>query len=208
MPSSCVVYSFVMSLYYSPIWNSYSIFDIHDFQIFGRSNGEGNGNPLQYSCLENPMEEDPGGLQSMGSQIFGLASYQVPCDFNVLISWNVNTVHLIKSTSANFFFLCEITTFSPLQLSFWWEINQISIRILFLKYFLSSLVFLDWINYYYDGYLTVLFQFHYYFLPLSVAFYCKEYLSSHSFTSVSTHELLFNQQITYLDTQIFLGFFQ
>ena len=28
--------------------------------------GEGNGTPLQYSCLENPME--PGGLQSMGSQ--------------------------------------------------------------------------------------------------------------------------------------------
>ena len=27
--------------------------------------GEGNGNPLQYSCLENPME--PGRLQSMGS---------------------------------------------------------------------------------------------------------------------------------------------
>jgi len=23
----------------------------------GRSPGEGNGNPLQYSCLENPLEE-------------------------------------------------------------------------------------------------------------------------------------------------------
>ena len=28
----------------------------------GRSPGEGNGNPLQYSCLENPM--DRGGLQA------------------------------------------------------------------------------------------------------------------------------------------------
>ena len=28
----------------------------------GRSPGEGHGNPLQYSCLENPMEEEPGGL--------------------------------------------------------------------------------------------------------------------------------------------------
>ena len=37
----------------------------------GRSPGEGNGNPLQYSCLENPMEEEPGGLQSMGSQRIG-----------------------------------------------------------------------------------------------------------------------------------------
>ena len=29
---------------------------------------EGDGTPLQYSCLENPMTEEPGGLQSMGSQ--------------------------------------------------------------------------------------------------------------------------------------------
>ena len=29
--------------------------------------GEGNGNPLQYSCLENPWTEEPGRLQSMGS---------------------------------------------------------------------------------------------------------------------------------------------
>ena len=34
----------------------------------GRSSGEGNGNPLQYSCLENPWTEEPGGLQSTGSQ--------------------------------------------------------------------------------------------------------------------------------------------
>ena len=32
----------------------------------GRSAGEGKGKPLQYSCVENPM--DRGGLQSMGSQ--------------------------------------------------------------------------------------------------------------------------------------------
>jgi len=29
--------------------------------------GEGNGIPLQYSCLENPMDGGPGRLQSMGS---------------------------------------------------------------------------------------------------------------------------------------------
>ena len=28
--------------------------------------GEGNGKPLQCSCLENPRDEDPGGLPSMG----------------------------------------------------------------------------------------------------------------------------------------------
>jgi len=32
------------------------------------SPGEGNGNPFQYSCLENPWTEEPGGLQSMGLQ--------------------------------------------------------------------------------------------------------------------------------------------
>ena len=31
----------------------------------GRSSGGGSGNPLQYSCLENPMDR---GLQSMDSQ--------------------------------------------------------------------------------------------------------------------------------------------
>ena len=36
---------------------------------WGRSPGEGNGNPLQYSCLGNHMDrEEPGGPQFMGSQ--------------------------------------------------------------------------------------------------------------------------------------------
>ena len=34
----------------------------------GKSPGEGNGNPLQYSCLENSMTEEPGRLHCMGSQ--------------------------------------------------------------------------------------------------------------------------------------------
>ena len=38
----------------------------------GRSSGEGNGNPFQYSCLEIPWTEEPGGLQSMGSQEFDM----------------------------------------------------------------------------------------------------------------------------------------
>ena len=37
----------------------------------GRSPGEGNGNPLQYSCRKIPWMEEPGGLQSMGSQRVG-----------------------------------------------------------------------------------------------------------------------------------------
>jgi len=34
----------------------------------GRWPGEGNDNPLQYSCLEDPLTEETDGLQSMGSQ--------------------------------------------------------------------------------------------------------------------------------------------
>ena len=34
----------------------------------GRSPEEGDGNPLQYSCLENPNDEEPGGLQAIVSQ--------------------------------------------------------------------------------------------------------------------------------------------
>ena len=37
----------------------------------GRSPGGGNGNPLQYYCLEIPWMEEPGGLQSIGSQRVG-----------------------------------------------------------------------------------------------------------------------------------------
>ena len=37
----------------------------------GRSLGEGNGHPLQHSCLEIPCTEEPGELQSMGLQRIG-----------------------------------------------------------------------------------------------------------------------------------------
>ena len=35
------------------VWNAG---DLDSIPGSGRSPGEGNGNPLQYSCLENPME--------------------------------------------------------------------------------------------------------------------------------------------------------
>ena len=42
----------------------------------GKSPGEGNGYPLQYPCLENPMGRGADGPQSMGSQrvSYGLAT--------------------------------------------------------------------------------------------------------------------------------------
>ena len=37
----------------------------------GRSPGEGNGSPLQYSCLGNVWTEEPGGLQFIGLKRVG-----------------------------------------------------------------------------------------------------------------------------------------
>ena len=45
--------------------------DIRDAGLIpglGRFPGEGNSNAFQYSCLGIPWTEEPGGLQSMGSQ--------------------------------------------------------------------------------------------------------------------------------------------
>ena len=45
--------------------------DLGSIHGLGRSPGGGHGEPLQYSCLENPNGHNPGGLQSMGSQRVG-----------------------------------------------------------------------------------------------------------------------------------------
>ena len=43
--------------------------DMRDVGLIpGRGRSLEEGMALQYSCLENPMEEEPGGLQSMGLQ--------------------------------------------------------------------------------------------------------------------------------------------
>ena len=42
--------------------------DLSSIPGWGRSPGKRNGYPLHYSCLEKSMEEEPGWLQSMGSQ--------------------------------------------------------------------------------------------------------------------------------------------
>ena len=37
---------------------AYNVGDLGFIPGSGRSSGEGNGNPLQYSCLENPMDRE------------------------------------------------------------------------------------------------------------------------------------------------------
>ena len=36
--------------------SAYNVGDLGSVPGLGRSSGEGNGNPLQYSCLENPTD--------------------------------------------------------------------------------------------------------------------------------------------------------
>ena len=48
--------------------SAYTVGDLGLIPGWGTSSGEGNGNPLQYYCLEIPWTEEPGRLQSMGSR--------------------------------------------------------------------------------------------------------------------------------------------
>ena len=50
------------------VYNAYNVGDLGSIPGSGRSPGEGNGNPLQYSCWKIPWMVEPGRLQSMGSQ--------------------------------------------------------------------------------------------------------------------------------------------
>ena len=50
----------------NPPTNAKDARDVGLISRLGRSPREGNGNPFQYSWLENPMDrEEPGGLQSL-----------------------------------------------------------------------------------------------------------------------------------------------
>ena len=57
--------------------SAYNAGDLGSIPGSGRSPGEGNGNPLQYSCLENSMDRGSGWLQFMGLQSqTGLSDFQ------------------------------------------------------------------------------------------------------------------------------------
>ena len=47
--------------------STYNARDLGLIPELGRSPGEANGNPPQYSCLGNPMDREPVGLQLMAS---------------------------------------------------------------------------------------------------------------------------------------------
>ena len=80
---------------------------------YGRSPGEGNGNPLQYSYLGNPME--PGELQSMGLQ----ESWTRPSN------WTVSMVDVLPSSSSKVSFplddLCPMHGLGKFHSALTWQ---------------------------------------------------------------------------------------
>ena len=72
IPSSIL---FIMSMFPGGSDGKASVYNVRDLgliPVLGRFPREGNGNPLQYSCLENPMDRGAGcRLLSMGSQRVG-----------------------------------------------------------------------------------------------------------------------------------------
>ena len=52
----------------NPLANAGDVRDTGLISGLGRSSDGGNGNPLQYFCGIIPWTEEPGGLQSIGSQ--------------------------------------------------------------------------------------------------------------------------------------------
>ena len=74
-----------------------------------RSLGGGNGNRVQYSCRDNPMEQKPVGQQSMGSQRVR-HDWAQPSRSLWVAEWGVGTALLLASlTQINMFQECMCT---------------------------------------------------------------------------------------------------
>ena len=63
--------SLVVLVVNNPPANAGDIRDAGSIPRSGKAPGGGRGNLLQYSCWEIPWTQEPGGLQSMGSQRVG-----------------------------------------------------------------------------------------------------------------------------------------
>ena len=85
--------------------------------IFGleRAPGEGNGNLLQYSCLGIPWTEEPGGLNTVGSQ-------KSQTWFTFCLKVSMTSYHLSDFTSFWFdFYMHIIFTFLILRKLICWK---------------------------------------------------------------------------------------
>ena len=111
------------------LWHQIEV-QFHSFACGYRvSPGEVNGTPLQYSCLENPMDrEEPGRLQSMGSHRVGhdWSDLAAACSFP-------STICLKRR--------CFLAMFSVLWLLFFYKTQENRVYSLKINYVLGLLPF-------------------------------------------------------------------
>ena len=107
----------------------------------GRSPGEENGNPLQYSCLENPMNGGAGWLQSIGSQRVGhdwvtLLSLSLErCEFSFI--WGkMSTTAWVASSQIAVRDYSKAAVGGSQYIRFWWMGSSIPWNTHFTKGFL------------------------------------------------------------------------
>ena len=107
--------------------NAGNVRDTFPIPMLARSPGGGHGNPLQYSCLENPMDRG-----AWRATVPGAAESQ---KWLKLLSMHTHTTHLRSSAcSEKVRLLCEISWTIPLYLyyhrMFWINCKQIKSHIL------------------------------------------------------------------------------
>ena len=74
------MYSYLCLLWIDGKVSAYNVGDLGSIPGSGRFSGEGNGNPLQYSCLENPMDQE-----AWWATVHGVAKSQTrPTNFTLL----------------------------------------------------------------------------------------------------------------------------
>ena len=84
--------------------------------------GEGNGNPLQYSCLEIPQTEEPGGLQFTGLHESGMTWWRnnkedsLPSlPYSRLGFWKASPTPQFKSINSSVLSLLHSPTFTSIH---------------------------------------------------------------------------------------------
>ena len=129
-----------------------NIGDLGSIPGLGRSPGEGNGTPLQYSCLENPMDGGAWWATVHGSQRVGhdwATSFH--CHFMVSKYIYMSLFPVFRGIAAVLWtfvwsFSPETLSFLLFQLGFWvlrclfydWSYNALAIRSLFNPDFLNA----------------------------------------------------------------------
>ena len=92
--------------------------DLSSIPGLERSPGEGNGNPLQYSCLENPMDRGVQGFPRVGQDLATkllLLSHYLSTFVSVLYQISCSLASVRTSASSLFFFKGILIILDPLR---------------------------------------------------------------------------------------------